>query len=210
MWQLMPSRNVLKLDLAESYYHVYARGNSRQEIFLKEDDYLHFLNVFRRYLCDEEVKNSAGIPYEKLGDSLEVLCYCLMPNHFHLLLYQQEEGAMQRLMRGVMTGYSRYFNTKYKRSGSLFESRYKAALISDQKYLEHITRYIHLNPKSWRNYPYSSIGLYLGGQGADWVKPERILSLFDSSKQYEAFVSDYEKAQRELEVIKHQLACDEY
>jgi hypothetical protein len=56
MWQLMPSRNVLKLDLAESYYHVYARGNSRQEIFLKEDDYLHFLNVFRRYLCDEEVK----------------------------------------------------------------------------------------------------------------------------------------------------------
>lgn len=206
----MPSRNVLKLDLAESYYHVYARGNSRQEIFLEDDDYLYFLNLFRRYLSDEEVKNSAGIPYEKLDDRLEALCYCLMPNHFHLLLYQQEEGTMQRLMRGVMTGYSRYFNTKYKRSGSLFESRYKASLISDQKYLEHITRYIHLNPKNWKNYQYSSIGRYLSGQGTDWLKPERILSLFDSPRQYGAFVSDYEEAQRELEIIKHQLANDGY
>lgn len=198
------------MDLAESYYHVYARGNSRQEIFLEDDDYLYFLNLFRRYLSDEEVKNSAGIPYEKLDDRLEALCYCLMPNHFHLLLYQQEEGTMQRLMRGVMTGYSRYFNTKYKRSGSLFESRYKASLISDQKYLEHITRYIHLNPKNWKNYQYSSIGRYLSGQGTDWLKPERILSLFDSPRQYGAFVSDYEEAQRELEIIKHQLANDGY
>lgn len=206
----MPSRNVLKLDIPESFYHVYARGASRQEIFLEDNDYQYFLGLIHRYLSNEEVKNSAGIPYEKLGDDLDVLCYCLMPNHFHLLLFQNEVGIMQRLMRGVMTSYSRYFNTKYRRSGSLFESRYKASRISSQSYLEHISRYIHLNPREWREYPYSSLGQYLGAKGWDWLKPEKILELFDSRMQYEKFVSDYESAQRELEIIKYELANDPY
>lgn len=204
----VPSRNVLKIDVPESFYHVYARGASRQEIFLEDTDYLYFLRLFRRYLSAEEIKNSAGVPYKKLHDSLEVLCYCLMPNHFHLLLFQHEEGAMQRLMRGVMTGYSRYFNTKYKRSGSLFESRYKASRISDQSYLEHISRYIHLNPKEWRDYPYSSLASYLEVNTSDWLQPDRILELFSSPKEYEVFVRDYEAAQRDLEAIKHELAND--
>lgn len=202
----MPSRNVLKVDIASSYYHVYARGASRQEIFLDDEDYRYFLNLFRRYLSEEEVKNSAGIPYKKLGKGVEALCYCLMSNHFHILLFQIDEGAMQRLMRGIMTGYSRYFNTKRKRSGSLFESRYKASLISNQAYLEHISRYIHLNPKNWRDYPYSSLAEYLGKCSTDWLRPKKILELFDSPRQYAEFVDDYEGAQRELESIKHELA----
>lgn len=117
---------------------------------------------------------------------------------------------MQRLMRGVMTGYSRYFNTKYKRSGSLFESRYKASLISNQTYLEHISRYIHLNPKGWRTYPYSSLASYLGQPNTDWLRPKRILELFASRNEYRTFVQDYEAAQRELESIKHELANDIY
>ena len=203
---LVPSRNVLKIDVADSYYHVYARGSSRQEIFLEDEDYAYFLQLFRRYLSPQEMKNSAGVPYEKLHESIEVLCYCIMPNHFHLLIYQREEGSMQRLMRGVMTSYSRYFNTKYKRTGSLFESRYKASRISDQVYLEHISRYIHLNPKNWRGYPYSSLNVYRGGEVSDWTKPEKILELFNSRQHYETFVQDYEQAQRELDMIKHQLA----
>ena len=69
-----------------------------------------------------------------------------MPNHIHLLVYQHQPQAMAQFMRSVLTSYSRYFNKRYKRSGSLFESRYKASLISDDAYLEHISRYIHLNP----------------------------------------------------------------
>lgn len=109
----MPSRNVLKIDVQESYYHIYARGASRQDIFLEPADYYIFLELFRRYLSPEEIRDNSGIPYAKLGDDIELLCYCLMSNHFHLLVYQISEGAMQRLMRGVMTAYSRYFNKRY-------------------------------------------------------------------------------------------------
>lgn len=202
----MPSRNVLKIDVPNSYYHVYARGASKQNIYLDDVDFRFFLGLFERYLGTTEVSNSAGVPYEKLYNSVELLCYCLMGNHFHLLLYQSQQGGMQRLMRGVMTSYSRYFNTKYGRSGQLFESRYKASCISNQSYMEHISRYIHLNPKDWQLYPYSSIHYYLGNDSVDWLRTERILQLFGSRDAYRTFVSDYEASKRMLDSIKDQLA----
>jgi putative transposase len=205
----MPSRNVLKIDIPDSYYHVYARGASRQEIFLDDADYWYFLELFRRYLSPEEILDSARMPYDKLHDDVELLCYCLMPNHFHLLLYQVNEHAMQRLMRGVMTAYSRYFNKKYKRSGSLFESRYKASRISSDEYLMRITRYIHLNPKKWRNYPYSSLVHYTEGNDADWLREQRILGLFSSKSAYGEFVADYESVKESLTLVKNELAGGE-
>lgn len=205
----MPSRNVLKIDIADSYYHVYARGASRQEIFLESADYYMFLSLFRRYLSAEDVKDSAGISYAKLYDDIQLLSYCLMPNHFHLLLYQVNEGAMQRLMRGVMTAYSRYFNKKYDRSGGLFETRYKASRISSDTYLMHITRYIHLNPKEWREYPYSSLRFYLQAHDEDWVDEQPIVALFPSRESYGDFVAEYEGIKDTLEQIKHELAGGE-
>lgn len=202
----MASRNVIKIDIPRSYYHVYARGASRQPVFRDESDYLYFLSLFRRYLTHDVVVNSVGIPYEKLHDSVELLCYCLMQNHFHLLLYQEDQGAMSRLMRGVMTAYSRYFNKKYNRSGSLFETRYKASRISSDEYLMHISRYIHLNPEKWRTYPYSSIHYYLGSPSPDWLATERVLDLFGSSSNYEDFVQDYKSIRDIYETIKHELA----
>ena len=204
----MPSRNVLKIDVAEQYYHVYARGASRQNIFLEPVDYEVYLKLFRRYLSSEEIRDSAGIPYTKLHESIELLCYCLMPNHFHLLVYQIDEGAMQRLMHGVMTVYSRYFNKKYQRSGSLFESRYKASLITSDTYLFHVSRYIHLNPKTWRNYPYSSLRYYAHPHSEDWLHEERIIDLFKNRTKYMEFVADYEAAKAVLDTIKHELAND--
>lgn len=205
----MPSRNVLKIDIADSYYHVYARGASRQEIFLESADYYMFLSLFRRYLSAEDVKDSAGMSYVKLYDDIQLLSYCLMPNHFHLLLYQVNEGAMQRLMRGVMTAYSRYFNKKYDRSGGLFETRYKASRISSDTYLMHITRYIHLNPKEWREYPYSSLRFYLQAHDEDWVDEQPIVALFPSRESYGDFVAEYEGIKDTLEQIKHELAGGE-
>lgn len=205
----MPSRNVLKIDIADSYYHVYARGASRQEIFLESADYYMFLSLFRRYLSAEDVKDSAGMSYAKLYDDIQLLSYCLMPNHFHLLLYQVNEGAMQRLMRGVMTAYSRYFNKKYDRSGGLFETRYKASRISSDTYLMHITRYIHLNPKEWREYPYSSLRFYLQAHDEDWVDEQPIVALFPSRESYGDFVAEYEGIKDTLEQIKYELAGGE-
>lgn len=202
----MPSRNVFKVDIPESYYHIYARGHSRSKVFIDDDDYDKFFSLLKRYLSRESHTDKQGFAYKSLYDKLELLCFCLMENHFHLLIYQRDEGAMQALMRGVMTSYGRYFNQKYDRSGSLFESRYKASLISSQSYLEHITRYIHLNRKSWQDSPYSSIDYYTGKRQTDWVRPERILSLFSSTEDYRNFVADYEANQRMLEDLKYELA----
>ena len=202
----MSSRNVLKVDVPDSYYHVYARGASRKPIFRSNDDYSYFLGLFVRYLSRDEVRDKNGVPYTKLHDGIELLAFCLMQNHFHLLIYQKNEHAMQRLMRGIMTSYSRYFNKKYDQSGSLFESRYKASRISTDEYLMHVSRYIHLNPDKWKSYPYSSIKYYDGEEKPDWISPERILELFSSRHTYMEFVADYKDIRDVYEEIKHELA----
>ncbi len=202
----MPSRNVLKVEAPESYYHVYARGSTRQTIFLEKSDFEYFERLFQRYLARNNLVNSGGQPYPYHGDRLRLLCYCLMPNHFHLLVYQEAEKAMSAFMRSLMTSYSRYFNTKYKRTGSLFESRYKAVRIDQQNYLEHVTRYIHLNPRYWKRYRYSSVCFYARPPIPGWLKPEAILSLFESGAAYVAFLEDYENHKAMLDQIKHELA----
>ena len=109
----MPSRNVIKINVPESYYHVYGRGSNKHHIFADESDYKYFLSLLRRYLSKEKLDPQSIDNYQKLYDSIEVLAYCLMPNHFHFLLYQIEKGSMAKLMHGIMTSYSRYFNHKY-------------------------------------------------------------------------------------------------
>ncbi|MBC7746747.1 transposase [Pedobacter sp.] len=202
----MPSRNVIKIDVPHSYYHVYARGRGRQAIFRDDEDYRVFLNLFKRHLSIETVTDNYGKPYPHLRGSVELLCYCLMTNHFHLLIYQKDLGAMQRMMRGIMTSYSRYFNAKYDSSGSLFESRYKASRISTDAYLMHISRYIHLNPKDWLAHPYSSVHAYFGIGQPEWLQPERITELFASLPVYADFLYDYEDYKQSLEEIKYELA----
>ncbi len=202
----MPSRNVIKIDVADSYYHVYARGHSKSEIFIDNADYAYFTNLFSRYLSKKPVLDRYNMPYPHMYKQVELLCYCLMRNHFHLLLYQHEEGAMQKLMKSIMGSYSRYFNNKYGRSGSVFESRYKASLISHYQYLVHISRYIHLNRKQWQTTPYSSIGYYLADKRAEWVNPQPVLSLFEDRAEYKTFLADYEDYQRNIDELKYELA----
>jgi len=202
----MPSRNVLKIDIPETYYHIYARGGSKLPIFITSDDFAVFLNLLKRYLSPAPERDKSGREYPHLRNKLELLAYCLMPNHFHILAYQEEAGSMTALMRGLMTSYSRYFNSAHNRSGPLFESRYKAAPIINQAYLEHITRYIHLNPKDWRNYDYSSIHSYRAVRNEEWLQPERILGQFKNIAEYMRFVDDYEDHKAMLDKIKHELA----
>ncbi len=202
----MPSRNVLKIDIENSYYHVYARGASRKEIFIEDDDFKYFVRLISRYLSNEPQHDSSGRVYAHLRDDVVLLAYCLMPNHFHLLFYQTTQGALSTLMRGVMTSYSRYFNHKYDRSGPLFETRYKSSRISNDAYLMHISRYIHLNHAQWRTWEWSSYPLYEKRMDQEWLRKDKVLSLFSSLDEYLAFVADYEDNQRMLEQIKHELA----
>ena len=202
----MPSRNIDKIDIDDSYYHVYARGRGKQPIFQDDEDYRVFLNLFKRYLSINESLDGSGRRYHHLRDQVELLCYCLMPNHFHLLLCQIEKGAMSQLMRGLMTSYSVYFNKKYETSGPLFESRYKASIIATDAYLMHISRYIHLNPDDWRAYPYSSIHAYFGIGQPEWLQQQKIIDLFGTTPIYADFLDDYADYKKSLEEIEYSLA----
>jgi putative transposase len=202
----MPSRNVVKQDAPESFYHLYARGINRQKIFRDQADFVKFLQLFERYLSLQETKSSAGVSFPNYYNRLELLAFCLMPNHFHLLIYQRQPGVMSQFMRSLLTSYSMYFNKKYKRTGPLFESRYKASLISDDAYLEHISRYIHLNPRNWQTYEYSSLPYYLHQISDEWIRPGHILSQFVTPAEYVQFMEDYVRHKEMLDILKHELA----
>jgi len=194
------------VDVEHSYYHVYARGASKQPIFLEPDDFVYFINLFPRYLSDNQQISPTGLPYPHFSAKLQLLAYCLMDNHFHLLFYQVEQGALASFMRSLMTSYSGYFNRKYGRTGSLFESRYKASRIDTPQYLEHISRYIHLNPRYWQRYAYSSFRYYKQGEEPEWLAPQRILDIFASRQEYVDFVADYESQKQIIDELKYELA----
>lgn len=214
---VMPSRNVIKQFAPNGYYHIYNRGVEKRQIFMDERDYRVFLSYLKVALSpelEEESKEEALSTIEearlrrlRLHQKCDLLAYCLMPNHFHLLIYQNDESmAITNLMRSTMTGYVSYFNKRYERVGGLFQSRYKASLIDNDSYLSHISRYIHLNPKEWKYYPYSSYRYYSGELETAWLKPDLILSMFNGGSDYERFLEDYSDYQAGLENLKHQLA----
>lgn len=203
----MPSRNVIKEYAKDHYYHVYNRGVNKQLIFLDSQDKSQFLKILQRHLnpSDTSTKND-GLPYRKFDTELELLCYCLMGNHFHLLFYIKGEGkSLAVFMQSVLTAYTMYFNKKYKRVGTLFQGVFKAARISNDSYLIHISRYIHLNPRTFRTYFYSSLSFYLSNSSPDWIKPNRILDMFEGD-DYMKFLEDYEDQKDIFESLKHELA----
>jgi putative transposase len=202
---VMPSRNRLKIYVPEGYYHIYNRGVEKRLIFQDDADYQVFLNLLKRYLDGAPHKDASGRQYEWLHDRLELLAYCLLPNHYHLLIYVHDELAMTRLLRGAITSYTGYFNKKYQRVGPLFQDRYKASHILNDAYLQHISRYIHLNPKDWQQWEYSSLPYYLGHKKAGWLQPQRMLEVFQGD-DYLEFVRDYRDHKQMLEEIKLELA----
>lgn len=202
----MPGRNLEKIYVGDAYYHVYGRGHNGDTIFRDWDDYAVFLNLFKRYLSSQPVMDNKGREYPWLHDDIELLAFCLMPNHFHALIYQNQPDAMTRLFKSVITTYGMYFNKKYKLRGRFLQSAYRASMISNDVYLMHISRYIHLNPKQYRTWKFSSLPYYLKRQSAEWLRPTKITGLFDTPQEYEEFMKDYEDQKQMLDVIKSDLA----
>lgn len=192
----MPSRNRIKVYVPEAYYHVYNRGLNKQQIFKDEYDYAVFLNLLKRYLTQETIKDNKGREYKKLCDDIELLAFCLQPNHFHLLVYQISSNAVTDLLHRTTVAFTRYFNKRYKRTGPVFQESFKATQVNKDEYLLHISRYIHLNPKDYRTWEFSSLPYYLNRKTADWIRPQKILELF-KKKDYKKFVGDYKRVQKD-------------
>jgi len=219
----MPSRNIIKEFDADAVYHVYNRGVNKADIFIDKQDYAVFLSFLKYALLSDESKKEIeavepgflseaqrfNLRREGLADRLDLLSYCLMPNHFHLLIYQNDPEAITKLMRSIATGYVIYFNKRYQRIGSLFQGVYKAKRVSSDSYWEHISRYIHLNPLDigcdFRTYDYSSYPVYVDKKNQEWVKTDRILDDISPDK-YRKFVEDWIPNRHKLEQIEDSLA----
>lgn len=202
----MPSRNSIKHYDTDTYYHIYNRGVNKRRIFIDDEDYVVFMGLLKRYLGNVTEKDSYNRGYPNFFSDLDLIAFCLMPNHFHLLVYQKDNPrAIESLLRCIATTYTSYFNKKYRRVGHLFQGAYKASRVSSEPYLLHISRYIHMNPEDYKNWPYSSWPYFTKGWSADWVKQHRVFELFEGG-DYERFVDNYQEIKGEIDSLKVQLA----
>ncbi len=206
----MPRKNIIKEYKEKSFYHVYNRGVAKQRIYRDKDDYKKFIGLLKFYLSLQgqtlQVKVSPSKVLKNHSEDVRLHCYCLMPNHFHLLLYQEKIDSMNYFMRSFATKYSMYFNDRYKRTGPLYESRYKAVRVETDDQLVYLSKYIHLNPVEIlpagtdpAGYKYSSYGNYLRLFKQPWVKTKRILNFFQEKSYYEFMKDEDDKG---LSVVK--------
>lgn len=188
---------------APAYYHIYNRGASKMKIFLDAKDKHKFMSILARYLDPEDQSvRGDGMQYEKVDAKL--VAYCLMGNHFHLFLYQPEDtDAVRMLLSCVQTSYSMYFNLRHKHSGHLFEGPFRAVRMTDESQFVHLSRYVHLNPQTYKTYKWSSLQEYLKLRHTAWVYPELVTDL--SPADYMKFVEDYTDRKNELKKLRRQL-----
>lgn len=209
----MPKRNSTKLYGENQFYHVYNRGVNKQNIFIDEQDYFYFLGLFKRHLAtDGNVTDSYGRTLLNYNEEVELVAYCLMPNHYHLLIFLKEPTGLVHLTRSVMTAYTMYFNKKYERTGKLYEGVFLAVPIHTDMYLWHVSRYIHLNPldikEDFLHYPYSSLEYFTGTKHASWLNEERLVATQKERSEYADFVADYETMHKDRKFIKALLAAE--
>lgn len=210
----MPIR---KVPLATGeYYHVYNRAafgvqlfeNEREaKAFVKALIYYTLITPPRRLSLEKRYKENVMDFDKRL---VSILAYCVMPNHFHLLLKQEVEGGISTYLRRLTLSFVRYYNTLHKQKGALFESFFKAVLIESENQLLHVSRYIHLNPTSAGlvndplDYPYSSFSYYVhGGEQKPLVFDDILRS--KRREYYSNFVYDNQEYQQTLQFIKNQL-----
>lgn len=211
----------------EEYYHVYGRTILGIPEF---EDYKNANRLIRAFLIANSTNSSEAflflknnknatisdlVDIIKQGEKLvNILCYCIMPNHYHLVLQELQEGGISDFIKKCNTSIANYINKKQDRRGPLFESRFKAKHIDNNEYLLHLSLYIHLNPldiisgKSWREgklknwkeakkkllaYPYSSLKSFLEEKNYDLIisGAEIIAEQFDSKKDYELFLQQW-------------------
>ena len=176
----------LRIAYPGAYYHVTSRGNEQKDVFKSRRDREKFLE----YLASAT---------ERYGAAIHV--YCLMSNHYHLLL-ETPEGNLSQIMRHINGAYTTYYNIKRKRTGHLFQGRFKAILVEADEYALELSRYIHLNPvrvgmaEKPGEYSWSSFKSYIGqGNVPNWLRTDFILGYFgknklDAGKKYSAFVEE--------------------
>lgn len=171
------------------FYHIYNRGVAKQLIFLGNQDKYVFLKRINQFYQEVLAVKKQKIPL------VSIHVFCLMPNHFHLIVRQEKNNGITIFLRKLATSYAMYFNKKYDRVGPLFQGRFKAKLVDKDEYIIHLSRYIHLNPlllvsspEKLETYPFSSLTTYLGNKKSSFLDTSFILSYFENElKEFKSF-----------------------
>lgn len=210
------------------YYHIYNRGVDKRIVFKNNRDHDRFMKLL--YISNGS--NSFDINGSKITDVytfdrgkqlVDICAYSLLTNHFHLLLKELTEGGISKFMQKLLTGYSMYFNTKYERSGSLFQGTFRAKHVNTDLYLKHIPTYIHLNhldifEPNWKingvsnellaekflvDYKYSSLIDYLGVQRVEnkIITKDSLLSFNESISDLIENIHDWMEITPDLEKL---------
>lgn len=202
--------------VTEQIYHVYNRGVEKRRIFNNRSDYKRFIATLDYYQYEgPKPKLSNYFKYQTfkinpINKIVQVLAYCLMPNHFHLLVKQTKNNGITEMITKTSLSYAKYYNTKYNRVGPLLQGQFKAVLVESDEQLVHLSRYIHLNPissflvENLREYEWSSYSEYIRGVEKICLT-KYILNFFKNSKEYTQFIQDQVSYAQELELIKHKV-----
>lgn len=165
-----------------NFYHVYNRGNNKQDVFFEDKNYYYFLILLKKHLL-------------KVSD---IYSFCLLKNHFHLIIRIKEKSEIEiryhdkvyQPFSNMFNAYSKAINKSYNRCGSLFQEHLKRIKIDDEKYIMNLILYVHLNPikhkisNSFKNYPYSSFKIYMSNQKTN-LNRDYILNLFGGRENFE-------------------------
>jgi len=193
------------------YYHIYNRGIGKQTIFHDKKDYTRFLflvlyfqssvsfpNIGRlvKQFVQHRVLNNVDVSEITVKRKVELSAFCIMPNHFHLIVKEREENAISAYMQRVLNAYAKYFNTKYDKSGHVFQGPYRAVLVEDDNQLLYLSAYIHRNPREipgWLNreqqYEWSSyLDFVEENRWGDLLLPDIVLDQFENKNKYKKFI----------------------
>ena len=220
----MPQRKIILAT--NQIYHVFNRSIGEANIFSSLREHSRFLQLiefyrfaslnisfshFKRLRADIKQAYIENLKKSKKY-RVEVLAFCLMPNHFHLLLTQVENNGISKMLADLENSYVKFYNLRNNRAGPLFQSRFKAVRIETDEQLLHVSRYIHLNPitsyligpENIESFLFSSFRSYLNLDTThDLINSSLILDLVGGAKKYRKFVLDQVDYQRELAQLKH-------
>ena len=197
------------------HYHVYSRGVEKRKIFMNTKDYNRFVALL--YIMNQDAPFTMGNFLRDKNKSLEdiftekrektlvsVLGYCLMPNHFHLILYEGSEGGISKFMGKLLTAYSMYFNTKYERSGPLFTHPFKSEHISNESQYVYIFSYVHLNPISIIDKKWKENGIKNKKEAEEFLKKYQFSSYLDflNKNRLESAIVDFSMIPRYIKETK--------
>jgi putative transposase len=165
--------------IADRFYHIYNRGNDRQSIFFDRENYLYFLRLTREHIVESDI---------------DILAYCLMPNHYHFLVYPRND-RLSDAMKKLSLSYTKSMNKRYNRSGVLFQGRFQSILVDNDSYLTYLAQYIHLNPvksglvEQAKDWEFSSYLEYAGLRQGTLPKTGYFRQMMPDDLNYQQFLT---------------------